>query len=544
MELSSYSEFAQVEFNASPEMLVLANLKAPLVENTGVERAPLRIAAVIDRSGSMAGEKIQLVKKSMECVIQQLKPTDQFGIVAFDDTVETMLPLTSMTPEGKARALHAAEGINDRGSTNLSGGLFVGLDLIAGKNISGYDPKAEPESHFQPNIGYQSNAMLNNCYQSNSCMPMPQQQQQKKSSIMSNLFQRKTPSPPPIVPSAPLQAQVLIQPEPQPLIAPLVTSEAVSSTPDGLVPVPDGMLSSVWLFTDGMANVGIVDETELCTKTSAIMEKLPLCTLYTFGFGNDHNASMLQKLASSGGGVYYYVEGEQSILTCYGDCLGGLTSVVAQNLELTIVVPAGSAIKTAHTTYTVRQDTPTRAVVTIKDMYSEEKRDVLFTLTPGVIPQPMEGWKCAEFELKYTNAVTKEAGTTNSELFVDRPEHAEKGEVPVALDIQRNRLTCSEALKEATKLADSGNVKQAQSVIQAAIDKISASRTAQDSTSQGLITSLQLALQSVKSKEEYNKGGQQMLNCHYSAHSKQRSNVQTSAFYGNASKAMMQAKFT
>jgi hypothetical protein len=293
-----------------------------------------------------------------------------------------------------------------------------------------------------------------------------------------------------------------------------------------------------------MANVGIVDETELCTKTSAIMEKLPLCTLYTFGFGNDHNASMLQKLASSGGGVYYYVEGEQSILTCYGDCLGGLTSVVAQNLVLAITVPEGAAIKTAHTTYTVRQEGPTKAVVTIKDMYSEEKRDILFTITPGLLGQPQEGWRCAEFELKFTNAVTKENGTTNSELFIDRPEHAEKGEVPIAVDIQRNRLTCSEALKEATKVADAGNVKEAQTIIQNAINKISASRTAQDTTCKGLITSLELALQSVKSREEYNKGGQQMLNCHYSAHSKQRSNVQTSAFYGNASKAMMQAKFT
>jgi len=293
-----------------------------------------------------------------------------------------------------------------------------------------------------------------------------------------------------------------------------------------------------------MANVGIVDETELCTKTSAIMEKLPLCTLYTFGFGNDHNASMLQKLASSGGGVYYYVEGEQSILTCYGDCLGGLTSVVAQNLELAITVPEGAAIKTAHTTYTVRQEGLTKAVVTIKDMYSEEKRDILFTITPGLLGQPQEGWRCAEFELKFTNAVTKENGTTNSELFIDRPEHAEKGEVPIAVDIQRNRLTCSEALKEATKVADAGNVKEAQTIIQTAINKISASRTAQDTTCKGLITSLELALQSVKSREEYNKGGQQMLNCHYSAHSKQRSNVQTSAFYGNASKAMMQAKFT
>ncbi len=36
-------------------------------------------------------------------------------------------------------------------------------------------------------------------------------------------------------------------------------------------------------------------------------------TIYTFGFGSDHDASLLENIATQGGGVYYFVESDTKV---------------------------------------------------------------------------------------------------------------------------------------------------------------------------------------------------------------------------------------
>lgn len=60
------------------------------------------------------------------------------------------------------------------------------------------------------------------------------------------------------------------------------------------------------------------------------------CNVHTFGFGAQHSESLLQALATTSEGTYYFIENEDSIPTSFGDCLGGLLTVAGQNLKLTI----------------------------------------------------------------------------------------------------------------------------------------------------------------------------------------------------------------
>ncbi len=39
-------------------------------------------------------------------------------------------------------------------------------------------------------------------------------------------------------------------------------------------------------------------------------------TIYTFGFGLDHDASLLERIATQGGGVYYFVESDTKVIEC------------------------------------------------------------------------------------------------------------------------------------------------------------------------------------------------------------------------------------
>ena len=37
-------------------------------------------------------------------------------------------------------------------------------------------------------------------------------------------------------------------------------------------------------------------------------------SVYTFGFGSDHNPEMLTKISEAGNGMYYYIENEDKVI--------------------------------------------------------------------------------------------------------------------------------------------------------------------------------------------------------------------------------------
>ena len=67
--LSWETEFAAYKPERECAAWSVATFKAPFYEPTS--RAPIDVCAVIDKSGSMAGEKLNLVKETLEFVIDQ-----------------------------------------------------------------------------------------------------------------------------------------------------------------------------------------------------------------------------------------------------------------------------------------------------------------------------------------------------------------------------------------------------------------------------------------------------------------------------------------
>eukprot|EP01116_Phalansterium_solitarium_P018042 TRINITY_DN4623_c0_g1_i3.p1 TRINITY_DN4623_c0_g1~~TRINITY_DN4623_c0_g1_i3.p1 ORF type:complete len:575 (-),score=165.99 TRINITY_DN4623_c0_g1_i3:393-2117(-) len=118
-------------YSESHRILAMVSLKAPLWNDQSIShhsRAPVDLVAVVDRSDSMRGDKLQLVKLTLEFVIHQLKETDSFGIVLYGTQVDTLLPPTKMSTQAtKVLAMALVDKIQARGVTNLSGGLFQAL---------------------------------------------------------------------------------------------------------------------------------------------------------------------------------------------------------------------------------------------------------------------------------------------------------------------------------------------------------------------------------------------------------------------------------
>ena len=71
---------------------VLAELDAPAARREH-NRPPVHLAFVIDRSGSMGGEKIRLAKLAVEESLARLHEDDRFAIVVYDEVIDIVFPV-------------------------------------------------------------------------------------------------------------------------------------------------------------------------------------------------------------------------------------------------------------------------------------------------------------------------------------------------------------------------------------------------------------------------------------------------------------------
>ncbi len=98
-----------------------------------VSKAPLSVALVIDRSGSMRGARLESAKTAAKLFVDALDRDDEVCIVAYDDEVTVPLSLTSVS--GFRPLLpEILSSIDSGGSTDLHAGWLEGAQQLAPKS--------------------------------------------------------------------------------------------------------------------------------------------------------------------------------------------------------------------------------------------------------------------------------------------------------------------------------------------------------------------------------------------------------------------------
>ena len=251
------------------EVLLYCEIKADEVKSEK-ERAPLNISLVVDRSGSMSGDKLRYVKKAVEFVIQNLNPGDYLSIVQYDDQVQVLSPSAPVTD--KSALLRLVASIREGGSTNLSGGMLEGFNQVK--------------------------------------------------------ITRK-----------------------------------------------EGYVNRVLLLTDGLANVGITDPSQLYNIVQRQLQENGI-GLSTFGVGADYNEELLLQLAERGGANYYFIETPDQIPQLFARELQGLLSVVAQNAMLHITFPS-EFLSVAKVFGYLHQVSGNKLNINFNDVFSGEEKAII-----------------------------------------------------------------------------------------------------------------------------------------------------------------------
>ena len=116
---------------AGSRRFVLLEVRAGQPSRPASQRLPVRLALVIDRSGSMQGIKLEMAKRAGLAVLDGLDARDQVALVVFDERIETLQPLAPVTPALRAAVREVLGTVEARGSTALHEGWLVGCQAIA-----------------------------------------------------------------------------------------------------------------------------------------------------------------------------------------------------------------------------------------------------------------------------------------------------------------------------------------------------------------------------------------------------------------------------
>ena len=127
MKIDVTLDYQTILRNEARPVHLVAKLTAPKLEAPNRPR-PVAFAVILDRSGSMTGEPLELAKQACARIVRNLRPDDAFSVIVFDDSAQVVIPLQK--PADRQGMADAIARISAGGSTNLVAGWLLGRDEL------------------------------------------------------------------------------------------------------------------------------------------------------------------------------------------------------------------------------------------------------------------------------------------------------------------------------------------------------------------------------------------------------------------------------
>ena len=147
-------EHNQVKSNDTTSLGVMLEINAPTapVREEDLVRKAKSIVFVVDRSGSMGGGRLEMVKNTILDTLARLNPGDYLSVVTFDDNAVVEVPLQQIAELNLMQVRDKIGSLVTGGSTNLELGYRFGL-AEASKSPAGVEATVMVLSDGHANSG-------------------------------------------------------------------------------------------------------------------------------------------------------------------------------------------------------------------------------------------------------------------------------------------------------------------------------------------------------------------------------------------------------
>jgi Mg-chelatase subunit ChlD len=471
---------------------ICVSMKAAELSDDDETRAPVDIIIALDVSGSMNGTPLALCKRTLEMLLRVLLPQDCFGLVTYASDARVDFPAKKMTADNKETALVKIKSLHTRGQTNIS--AAIGL---AAFEMQAIENPNDVQTIFLLTDGHANQGVCDVAglveITKNCLLNGAQHETQEAASV------DRTPTP---------FAQ--FQSEDQAVQRVIIATSAPSGPP---------------------------------------------ISMHCFGYGTNHNAELLREIASAASGSYYFVENDTNVGSAFGDCVGGILSVVAQNAVVTIKPCAeasalGMQIVKVHHDHSIERDNGSHTV-TVGDFYAEESRDVLVTVklatseSPNSTPIPH-----LSVSLSYTDTLQKRPKRTGPIMCsIARPTGSQLSDADTHVTAQWLRVFATEEMAAADAMAKNQDLVGARARIQNIQKNIqlAGADVQSDAMIQELRESMSVAARGLESVNKYTNVGSKHMSHGMRAYKTQRAAASTPSsggnYYANKRKKELAADF-
>ena len=128
---------ASIAKNGRGETFLFAQIAASQDDKAATAAAPMNLALVIDKSGSMKGDRIANAMSAAVGAIERLRDGDSVTVVAFDSVAQVIVAPTRVSSASRASMANAVRSIRLGGDTCISCGMLEGMQQLTQASLSG-----------------------------------------------------------------------------------------------------------------------------------------------------------------------------------------------------------------------------------------------------------------------------------------------------------------------------------------------------------------------------------------------------------------------